>query len=700
MNVEATRKCQNGRGIKTNSPPKSKLSHKLLSIVLSLIMILSICPLQLVFAADGVPDFAVTDSNGLAGLSFDVPGVDCSQEGTTISINVPNGSEEIEVSFTADTDCLVGTGTKVTGMIRQNDITPVSSKKITMSAQGVTDTINAYKPGRFKTYTCTVYTLNFSYLNEEFRITQDVGERRFIYDKNADATAIFVGAAAPEGEIITYQWLKSVDGKTYSDVAGETEASFAPPTDNIGKTLYRVKVSNGTDTYESGKVIVDIQDPDNPSRAWALRELVIASQESDDGETVYLSEQPWTTNDLEYTFTIPDTEITKQGENYAWVESFWFKAVTADSSYPLSPYYINPGYGATSPTTIWNKNSGEWAKGFLTANGDPIAKVRVGPDAKAFFGATNYLEYIIRARIKATLEDLNADETMTPTFSPDVTEYSAEIPADQETVTITAPPRVEGNPVMVNGEAIDENGSVSLPIVWNSENKMIVTIKVGTDLLREAGTQTVSNTYTLTLNKEQSGETPVINVHPKNASYTDVEGNPAALYVRAHAIGTLSYQWYRNTENQNTDGEKIEGANFASFVPEIAPINTREDKTLQEKITYYYCEVSANGNTVVSRPAAVTLIPDPTPYDVRIVAEDGSEIPAGGYNYNQGETATNLKCYTRAGTHQEHGPIGGSLTEWRALYRKHKFSRRGWIIRQLLRRPAMSPALLTAMTIK
>lgn len=101
-------------------------------------------------------------------------------------------------------------------------------------------------------------------------------------------------------------------------------------------------------------------------------------------------------------------------------------------------------------------------------------------------------------------------------------------------------------------------------------------------------------------------ETPVINVQPENGGYK-VGDSPKALLVEASVTdgGSLSYQWYNNTEDSSQGGQPIEGATEKTFTPSADTVGT----------TYYYCVVtntndSVNGNKAVSstsKTAAVSV---------------------------------------------------------------------------------------------
>lgn len=63
------------------------------------------------------------------------------------------------------------------------------------------------------------------------------------YLRDDDADALSVVAAASDATL-TYQWQKSTDNSTWSDITGATEATYKPSTQSVGTTYYRVVVTN------------------------------------------------------------------------------------------------------------------------------------------------------------------------------------------------------------------------------------------------------------------------------------------------------------------------------------------------------------------------------------------------------------------------------------------------------------------------
>lgn len=93
--------------------------------------------------------------------------------------------------------------------------------------------------------------------------------------------------------------------------------------------------------------------------------------------------------------------------------------------------------------------------------------------------------------------------------------------------------------------------------------------------------------------------TPVLeDGQPKDGNYSKDE-TAAALMVRASANGTLSYQWYKNSEKSITGATAISGATSNSYVP----------STTTEGVTYYYCVVTNtfNGTTKTNNSGIATV---------------------------------------------------------------------------------------------
>jgi hypothetical protein len=103
-------------------------------------------------------------------------------------------------------------------------------------------------------------------------------------------------------------------------------------------------------------------------------------------------------------------------------------------------------------------------------------------------------------------------------------------------------------------------------------------------------------------------QTPVITAHPQSAEYTkNATATPILVTANVSDDGTLTYQWYSNTNNTNTGGSVIDGATSANYTPPTNAVG----------VTYYYAVItntntSANITgqqtaTIKSNPASITV---------------------------------------------------------------------------------------------
>jgi len=92
-----------------------------------------------------------------------------------------------------------------------------------------------------------------------------------------------------------------------------------------------------------------------------------------------------------------------------------------------------------------------------------------------------------------------------------------------------------------------------------------------------------SDAARIEVNVKANAEVPLISGHPQDAVYT-LGASPVALIVTTGVNdgGTLAYQWFRNTANNNTTGTLIPGANKSNYTP---PTNTLSS-------TYYYVVIT------------------------------------------------------------------------------------------------------------
>ena len=97
----------------------------------------------------------------------------------------------------------------------------------------------------------------------------------------------------------------------------------------------------------------------------------------------------------------------------------------------------------------------------------------------------------------------------------------------------------------------------------------------------------VSSTARVTVVPIVDAQAPSIIAQPQSATYRQ-NTTATALSVTATSPddGTLTYQWFSNTVNNNTSGTKIDGATNASFIPPTTNVGT----------IYYYVEITNTNN--------------------------------------------------------------------------------------------------------
>jgi hypothetical protein len=136
-------------------------------------------------------------------------------------------------------------------------------------------------------------------------------------------------------------------------------------------------------------------------------------------------------------------------------------------------------------------------------------------------------------------------------------------------------------------------------------------------------------------------QAPVITVEPADEVYTQGV-TPKVLQITAsvqQAGGTLSYQWYSNSENSNTGGVPL-GSDYGAATYRYTP------STAFEGVLYYYVVMTNTNNTVTGETIATT---SSRAVKVEIKPADGR--PEGLYNENSnpntkiildGETGDNI----------------------------------------------------------
>lgn len=164
-----------------------------------------------------------------------------------------------------------------------------------------------------------------------------------------------------------------------------------------------------------------------------------------------------------------------------------------------------------------------------------------------------------------------------------------------------------------------------------------------------SGAEAVSGAATLTVS---SAKPTVYLVSPSALEYL-LGSTAGAIEVTAYRTdgGTLSYQWYKNTENNTTGGEAIGGATQASYTPSANEVGT----------TYYYCVVTNTNSVDGLEPSANS---SPTK---KIEVYDYAKTPNATASPGLGEIYYELNASARALRINASSPEGGSISyQWYA----------------------------------
>ncbi len=167
-----------------------------------------------------------------------------------------------------------------------------------------------------------------------------------------------------------------------------------------------------------------------------------------------------------------------------------------------------------------------------------------------------------------------------------------------------------------------DNTNENTTYKWEHKNSIkgdFITLEESSPIYKPDTTKPVKNTianqYKVTVTNEIDGikytasvtlklqitalevPTPEIVQQPVSAEYTAGQ-QASALTVSVNGVpgGKKTYQWYSNSENNNTGGTAIEGATKASFIP---PANTAGT-------TYYYCTIYETEQGITCKEPAVS----------------------------------------------------------------------------------------------
>ena len=133
----------------------------------------------------------------------------------------------------------------------------------------------------------TVYVRVLSTPNPYFSSGADITSAS--YSQGASAKALN-GSANSESGTVTYQWQQSSNGTSFSNISGQTTASFTPSTNVVGTVYYRVVVTNSlygyTTTITSDVATITVREITQPVITTQPVSAVYTLQENADALSV------------------------------------------------------------------------------------------------------------------------------------------------------------------------------------------------------------------------------------------------------------------------------------------------------------------------------------------------------------------------------------------------------------------------------
>ncbi|WP_083675897.1 S-layer homology domain-containing protein [Paenibacillus borealis] len=391
-----------------------------------------------------------------------------------------------------------------------------------------------------------------------------------------DRTASVGGTAdlsvtATAGGTLSYQWYSNTENSTAdgTPLAGETHASFSAPTNMVGTAYYYVVVKN-TDNSKTGvktasttssvaKVTVNsLTNAEAPAISGQPEDRTVSV-----GGTADLSVTATANGTLSYQWYSNTENSTADGTLLAGETHASFSAPT--NMVGTTYYYVvvkNTDNSKTGVKTALTTSSVAKVTVNSLTNAEAPSISGQPEDRTVSVGGTAELSVTATAGGKLSYQWYSNTENSTADGTPLAGETYA---------SFSAPTNMVGN-------------LYYYVVVTNTDNS-------------KTGVKTASTTSSVakvTINSLTNAEAPAISGQPEDRMVS--VGGTADLSVTATAGGTLSYQWYSNTENSMTGGTPLAGETHASFSAPTNMVGT----------TYYYVVVKNTDNSKTGVKTALT----------------------------------------------------------------------------------------------
>jgi len=426
-------------------------------------------------------------------------------------------------------------------------------------------------------------------LNAEMPVIT-VHPQRATYDHEAkDVQSLVVEATIGDEGVLNYQWFVSTTPNIGSGVAieGAEDAYYYPSTDKVGTFFYYVEVTN------INEHVPGVQTATIVSRLAMIEVLPIV-----DAEEPYITSQP-------------RGAIYRQGETAAVLT---VTAHVVDGGTRSFQWYRHTEYDTVGAELI----SGATGSGYLPSTDEIgtmfyfVVITNTNPNANGVQVVTTTSEIVA-----ITVNQVTNAEIPVIADHPEGDTYNQHEEATALVVTVKN--------LEEEGGALSYQWFVSTTLSNQGGDSIIgATGSTFTPSTKEAGTfyyyvtvintniaangyQTgtaVSQVATVVVRPTVNAVVPILSTHPQSATHNHrAITTLLTVSATAHDGGTLSYQWYRNKEDNTETGTAISGATGESYSP----------STEEVSVWHYYVIVTntnptVNGDTIAVATSAIATI--------------------------------------------------------------------------------------------
>lgn len=459
-----------------------------------------------------------------------------------------------------------------------------------------------------------------------------------------DTEASFSVTAIGDWDTLTYQWQSKTGDGEWTDIAGNESATAATLTVPVqyGQDYLTYRCVVAESGIENSVITAEVKLTDLGKESIpTLSNLTFSGMYN--GQNPYEMEPDFTPETKEYEVYIPEASYIsgyflpemkeEQSANYRWR----YAMIDAEGNRKISNY----DYQFSTSMQSFNLSN------YVGIEIDILdaANKRVVNRYSIDILRVPYLKDISVANGAILKTEFNKDLTEFEVYltGNDGFEFTLELMPKDGVLTLGENTYASGDTVKVPADAIQDN-KVTFVVSGPAG-------KVGYD----------TKNYTLNMVEPPRNQEPTfISQEMGTASYTVDEAaegiTPLSVYATANV--EVQYQWYKNDVESAEGAQKIDGATANTYIPDVSTAER----------AYYYCVATANGKSVTSSIASITVYPKLTA-QLEILTP-GEKLPAvpgvgfeqeTGYYYTVG--ATNVTSLEVAYTTDIDAEFAKDITE-------------------------------------